>query len=116
MAHSFMSHPTHDKKPFLVADWQHIIMLNYEVPPDILQPGVPPGFALEAWQGKHFVSVVGLFFTTPRITGLPFTLPPFAQVNLRFYVQGIPPNNKLRGVVFIKEIAPLYRIISQSHE
>lgn len=44
---------------FLTAVWKYLAMINYEVDPAILQPYLPQGTELDAWQGKTFVSVVG---------------------------------------------------------
>lgn len=84
-------------------------MLNFEVAPEILQPYVPPGLKLDLWERKSFVTVVGLNFITNKVFGLRLPLlPSFEQVNLRFYVR--LPWNGPRGVVFIKEIVPRYRV------
>ena len=34
-------------KPFLSAEWRHLVMLNYACPSEVLQPFVPAGTALD---------------------------------------------------------------------
>ena len=94
-------------RPFLTARWQHLAMLNYEVPPEVLAPLVPAGTELDSWSGKTFASVVGFRFLDTRVWGLgiPFHRS-FEEVNLRFYVRRQGPEGWRRGVVFVKEIVP----------
>ena len=51
-----------DLRPFLTARWRHLVMLNYEVAPEVLAPLVPAGTELDSWSGKTFASVVGFLF------------------------------------------------------
>ncbi len=94
-------------KPFLTAEWCNIVMLTYEIAPEVLQPYVPGGLELDLWEGHAFVTVVGLNFVTKKVFGLGFPLlPEFEQVNLRFYVRIHGKEKAHQGVVFIKEIVP----------
>lgn len=82
-------------------------MLNYEVPPEVLEPLVPRGTELDSWQGKTFASLVGFLFLDTRVRGL--AIPGhrnFEEVNLRFYVRRRAEEGWRRGVVFVKEIVP----------
>lgn len=94
-------------RPFLTAHWRHLAMLNYAVPPEVLQPFVPRGTELDSWQGKTFASVVGFLFLDTRVWGMavPFHRD-FEEVNLRFYVRREAEDGWRRGVVFVKEIVP----------
>ena len=86
-------------------------MLNYEVAPEALAPFVPAGTELDAWEGRHLVSMVGFMFQSTR--GLGFPIPfhrNFEEVNLRFYVRRKVDGEWRRGVVFIKEIVPRFAI------
>ncbi len=78
-------------------------MLNYPVDPKILEPLVPAGTTLDAFQGRSYVSVVGFLFLDTRVRGwaIPFHRD-FEEVNLRFYVR----RGDRRGVVFVKELVP----------
>src|SRR5438445_145968 len=58
-----------DDAPFLTAQWRHLVMLNYEVDADVLTPLVPAGTALDLWQGRALVSVVGFRFLDTRVLG-----------------------------------------------
>lgn len=94
-------------RPFLTATWRYLVMLNYEVDPEVLRPLVPPGTELDTWEGKTFASMVGFRFLDTRVRGLavPFHQN-FDEVNLRFYVRHQGPEGWRRGVVFVKEIVP----------
>jgi hypothetical protein len=92
---------------FLSAEWRYLAMLNYPIEPARLQPYVPTGTELDAWNGQTFISVVGFMFLHTHVLGLPIPLhTDFEEVNLRFYVRRRGPEGWRRGVVFIKEIVP----------
>src|SRR5918996_5117390 len=96
---------------FLTAEWRDLVMLNYEVDPQVLARRVPPGTELDIWQGRALVSVVGFRFLRTRVLGLPIPFHrDFEEVNLRFYVRRQAEDGWRRGVVFIKEIAPRWAI------
>ena len=102
-----MHQPTPPERPFLTADWCYLAMLQYEVPPAILLPLVPPGTELDSWQGHTLASVVGFRFLNTRVLGMPVPFHRnFEEVNLRFYVRRRVPEGWRRGVVFIREIVP----------
>ncbi|MBU2928790.1 YqjF family protein [Winogradskyella psychrotolerans] len=88
---------------FLKAQWKNLILVNYEIDPNILKPYIPMGTELDSFNNKYYVSVVGFMFIDTKVLGikLPFHIN-FEEVNLRFYVK----HNNKRGVVFIKEIVP----------
>ena len=92
---------------FLKAQWKNLLMLNYEVAPEILKPYLPAGTELDLWQGKALVSMVGFMFLETKVLGIkwPFHIN-FEEVNLRFYVKHFDGNDWKRGVVFISEIVP----------
>lgn len=92
---------------FLTAHWRDLVMLNYEVDPEILAPLVPAGTELDLLAERAFVSMVGFHFGRTRVRGL--AIPGhcnFEEVNLRFYVRRDGPEGLRRGVVFVKEIVP----------
>lgn len=92
---------------FLTAQWRSLAMLNYEIDPAILEPYLPAGTTLDAWNEKHYISIVGLMFLNTRLYGIPMPLHrDFEEVNLRFYVRRAINDELRRGVVFIKEIVP----------
>ncbi|MGH9836370.1 MAG: YqjF family protein [Blastocatellia bacterium] len=96
---------------FLTAEWRYLAMINYEVDPSVLLPFVPRGAELDAWDNRTFVSVVGFLFLNTRVLGLPIPFHRnFEEVNLRFYVRRRGPEGWRRGVVFVKEIVPLWAI------
>ena len=91
---------------FLTAQWKHLILANYEVAPQLLEPFVPAKTKLDLFQGKCYVSLVAFLFDQTRVLGIPVPFHRcFEEVNLRFYVT---PDREpgLRAVTFIKEIVP----------
>jgi len=97
--------------PFLTARWEHLAMLQWEVDPAWLAPFVPPGTELDPYEGRHYVSLVGFLFRDTRVLWLPIPFHQnFEEVNLRFYVRRTTPSEVRRGVVFIREIVPLWAV------
>src|SRR5262249_51704201 len=94
--------------PFLTARWQHLAILNYEVPRELVAPSVPAGTELDDYNGLTLASVVGFRFLDTRVLGM--AIPGhrnFEEVNLRFYVRRLQPDGTWRrAVVFIKELVP----------
>jgi uncharacterized protein YqjF (DUF2071 family) len=101
-------HTNPSRRPFLSAEWRYLVMLNYEVPPAVLQPLVPAGTTLDLWDGRALVSVVGFRFLRTRVLGVPVPLHrDFDEVNLRFYVRHEPGDGTVRrGVTFVRELVP----------
>ena len=83
-------------------------MLNYEVPPGLLQPLVPAGTELDQFDGATLASMVGFRFLDTRVLGIP--IPghrDFDEVNLRFYVRRRDEERSWRrAVVFVRELVP----------
>jgi uncharacterized protein len=97
-----------EKQIFLSAEWRDLVMLNYEVDPRLVNHLVPPGTVLDSFDGKTYVSLVGLQFRDTRLFGF-FPIPfhgAFDEVNLRFYVRRQDGISERRGVVFVAEIVP----------
>lgn len=90
---------------FLTAQWRNLVMLNYEIDPELLSDHVPKGTEIDIWNGRTFVSLVGFEFLDTRLRGIgiPFHRN-FPEVNLRFYVRHLATDGWHRGVVFLKEI------------
>lgn len=97
---------------FLTANWQNIIMANYEVPPEVLMKYLPKGIELDLFENKAFVSLVGFMFSNTRIFKIPIPkLGTFEEINLRFYVKQKIGNKTYKGVVFINESIP-YKLVA----
>jgi hypothetical protein len=92
---------------FLSAQWRALVMLNYEVAPEVLESRVPRGVELDLWEGRALVSVVGFLFLKTRVLGVavPFHRD-FEEVNLRFYVCREVDGEVRRAVTFIRELVP----------
>jgi len=103
-----MPDPQHPTRPFLTATWRYLAMLNYEIDPAVLQPHLPAGLAVDTWQGRAFVSLVGFMFLDTRVLGLPIPWHRnFDEVNLRYYVRRRDLGDDApRAVAFIREIVP----------
>ena len=95
------------KASFLKAQWKNLVMLNYEVDPQVLDAYLPPGTVLDLWQGKALVSMVGFLFDDTKVLGIkwPWHVN-FEEVNLRFYVKYFNGTEWKRGAVFVSEIVP----------
>lgn len=91
---------------FLSAEWNHLLLANYAVEPELLQPYVPKGTSLDLFEGHAFVSLVAFMFNRTKVIGIP--VPghiDFEEANLRFYVSP-DYDPSIRAVTFIKEIVP----------
>lgn len=97
---------------FLKAQWENIIMANYEIDPEILYPYLPKGVELDLYKGKAFVSLVGFMFKKTKLfnVAIPW-FGTFEEINLRFYVIRKEGGKWKRGVVFINETIP-YPIVA----
>jgi len=92
---------------FLKAKWENIIMANYAVAPEILKPYLPNGVALDLYNNKAYVSLVGFMFKETKLFNIPIPwLGTFEEINLRFYVVRKEINEIKRGVVFVNETIP----------
>ncbi len=97
---------------FLKANWENIIMANYEIDPEILIPFLPKGVSLDLFNGKAYISLVGFMFKKTKLFNIPIpVLGTFEEINLRFYVIRKEGNQIKRGVVFINETIP-YKIVA----
>ena len=95
------------QKPFLTGEWRNLIMINYLVPENLLQPYLPKGIVLDQFDGNCYVSLVAFHFLNTKVKGIAFPFHiNFEEVNLRFYVKYKEGNEYKRGVVFISEIVP----------
>lgn len=92
---------------FLTAEWNNLVLINYEIDPKILEKYVPKGTELDFWNEKCYISFIGFLFENVRVLGMkiPFHSD-FEEVNLRFYVKRFENGVWKRGAVFISEIVP----------
>ena len=98
---------TDNKKVFLSAEWQNLIMINYEIDPKVLLPYLPAYTEIDVFENKPLVSLVGFLFKDTKVFGLHWPWhTTFEEVNLRFYVKHFTGKEWRRGVVFISEIVP----------
>jgi uncharacterized protein len=97
---------------FLKADWENIIMANYEIDPKFLTPFLPKGVEIDLFNNKTYISLVGFMFKNTQLFKMPIPwFGTFEEINLRFYVVRKEGNEIKRGVVFINETIP-YPIVA----
>src|SRR5688572_27756095 len=95
------------RRPFLTAEWRHLVMLNWRVDPALLESLVPVGTSLDTSGGSHYISLVGFLFRDTRVLGIPIPFHRhFEEINLRFYVRRTLGDEVRRGVCFIRELVP----------
>jgi len=88
---------------FLTARWSNLVLINYAVAPEILEPRLPRGTKVDLLDGHAFVSLVAFHFEDTRVLGIPWPgFRDFTEVNLRFYVRA----GRDRGVAFVRELVP----------
>jgi uncharacterized protein YqjF (DUF2071 family) len=90
-------------RPFLTAEWHHVLAVTYAADRALLEPHLPPGAQIDELDGSPRVSVVAFGFRHTRVRG--FAIPghvTFPEINLRFYVR----MHGERAVVFIREFVP----------
>jgi uncharacterized protein YqjF (DUF2071 family) len=98
-------------QPFLTAEWRDLVMLNYPIERELLEPLAPAGTIVDTYRGVAYVSVVGFLFQRTKVLGIPVLFhQSFEEVNLRFYVRRFAGDEWRRGVVFIKEIVPTFLV------
>ncbi|MGZ3654190.1 MAG: YqjF family protein [Bdellovibrionota bacterium] len=92
-----------NRRTFLTAHWGNLLLLNYKVPSEVLEPHLPRGCELDLFQGDAFLSLVAFQFTRTRVFGLRWPLyTDFPEINLRFYLK----HQGRRGVSFLREFVP----------
>ncbi len=94
--------------PFLRAHWRDLVMINWAIAPEQVQPWIPAGCEVDCFEGRTYASLVAFQFRDTRVLGLP--IPGhihFEEVNLRLYVRHTTETGEVRrGVVFVREIVP----------
>ena len=69
---------------------------------------LPPGCELDLWEGRGFVSLVAMDFTSTRVLGIGWPgYRNFPEINLRMYIR----RGSDRGVCFIREYVP-HRLVA----
>ncbi|MES2392585.1 MAG: DUF2071 domain-containing protein [Acidobacteriota bacterium] len=93
---------------FLTAQWRKLIMAQYEVSPEILEPFLPEGVELDLFRNRCYISLVGFLYDRVRLLRMPIPFhTSFEGINLRFYVRRMNAMGTWdRGVVFIREFVP----------
>ncbi|MFN3963136.1 MAG: DUF2071 domain-containing protein, partial [Fimbriimonadaceae bacterium] len=58
------------ERPFLTAAWRNLVVVNWEVSPDLLVPLVPAGTVLDFYEDRALVSLVAFQFLETRVRGV----------------------------------------------
>jgi len=99
------------RRTFLTARWQNLILANYAIPENLLQPLVPPGCVLDRYDGQCWGSLVAFQFLDTRVLGLGWPgFRHFPEWNLRFYVS----HEGRRGVSFVREFVPQWTVATMA--
>lgn len=95
------------ERPFLTARWTDLLVLNFAVPPELVERLAPAGTEPDLHDGQAFISIVGFQFQNVRVLGIPIPgHTRFDEVNLRYYVKRVVDGETRRGVIFVREIVP----------
>ena len=90
-------------RPFLTAEWRHVLGVTYAADAALLQRHCPRGAEIDELDGTPRVSLVAFQFRRTRVRGLAIPLHvDFPEINLRFYVRF----GGERAVVFVREFVP----------
>jgi uncharacterized protein YqjF (DUF2071 family) len=96
-----------EKVNLMSGRWSHLVHFNYEVEKSILEPYLPAGAEIDLFNGKTWLSMVGLLFEDLAVLGVEDSLhKSFEQIDLRFYVRYPGDHGWNHGVVFIDHIVP----------
>ncbi len=92
---------------FLKAEWRDLILLNYAIPPESVEPWLPADCEIDLENGLTYASLVFFEFQNTRVLGVkwPWHVN-FSEINLRLYVRRKTDTGWRRGVVFVKELVP----------
>ena len=93
---------------FLTAQWRKLIMAQYEVEPEILEPYLPEGVEIDLFRNRCYISLVGYLCDRVRLLRMPIPFhTSFEGISLRFYVRRLNAAGIWdRGIVFIREFVP----------
>ena len=89
---------------FISAEWRKLILANYVVGKELIQPFVPPAVELDDLDGAYYISLVGFQFLNTQVLGLPLPFHQrFMEINLRIYVRRKAAEGWRHGVTFLRE-------------
>lgn len=92
---------------FLKAQWQDLIMINYEVPRTLVEKYLPAGCEVDLENNRCFASLVLFQFKDCKVKGISWPgYRNFSEINLRLYVTFKDNDEIKRGVIFVKEFVP----------
>ena len=95
------------KFPFLTANWANLIVVNYEVPTEVIKLFIPRETELDLYNEKALISLVAFRFKNNKLFGIIPSIPKsFDEINLRFYLRCHRDMGERKGVAFVKEFVP----------
>jgi uncharacterized protein len=80
--------PLRVRRPVMVHRWQLLTFLHWSFEPDVVQRLLPPGLAVDTFEGKAWVGLVPfrMWVAPPGVPALPW-LGRFCETNVRTYVR-----------------------------
>ena len=85
-------------RKFLTARCHDLIIVNYEINPELLDDLMPHGTELDFHEDRCFISLVGFIFLDTRVLRIPIPFHiNFEEVNLRYYVKRQVSGENRRG-------------------
>ncbi|NOK59935.1 MAG: DUF2071 domain-containing protein [Chloroflexi bacterium AL-W] len=101
---------------FLTAHWYDLIMINYAIPPDLVEKYLPRHCMVDVEGEETYASLVLFEFSNTKVAGIKWPgYTTFSEINLRLYVQRIDGDEVRRGVVFVQELVPKRLIALIAH-
>jgi uncharacterized protein YqjF (DUF2071 family) len=83
--------PTHrpDRRAIMRQKWRDLLFIHWRVHPEVVRPFVPPGLALDLYEGMAYLGLVPFTMTGVRPVFVPpvIGLSSFHETNLRTYVR-----------------------------
>jgi len=94
-------------KLFLSSLWKNMVVLTWEIEPELLIEHVPHKIGIYTQNDKAYISLVAYQYENTKVKGvkMPFHVS-FTEIDLRYYVK----HQEQLGVGFIQHIVPRYCI------
>lgn len=76
----------------MAQSWHDLLFAHWPLPPSVLAPLIPPGLALDTFDGRAWIGVIPFRMSGVRLRGLPPVpgIAAFPELNVRTYVTDAP--------------------------
>lgn len=90
----FPTNNTPEPRPMGFHTWSHLLFAHWRVPPESLQPLIPPGLEVETFDGDAWLGLVAFHMSNVRPAWFPAVpyFSTFPETNIRTYVRA--PNGE----------------------